>query len=354
MKEFKVNQKYRTSDRKVVQIISRYDNIMTLDNYNKPQLETFYKVKILSKNVDILISQTNLEKHPISPYIPCVVYNNGYIGKASNKKNTKVYKIWKQMLERCYDPNDITYPYIGAMGTTVSDRWKCFEYFLYDLRFIEGYSDDMLKDNKVYILDILDKQFNIPPNKRVYYANAVTIKKFIKSDVCKYINDRKSGNTPKYPCNFNILSNALYINGPNTNISIDQYGRPVRILSNKNRLHNKPINNNIINTNINMKESDYKPLQNINNTENNNNHTKINKFESNINKEDLDFNKKDTHNKYDRLNYPPKIKEYDLVIKNGRAILNEYPNIYGMTMHNSVYNGVLNPVYKTMCTYVKK
>jgi hypothetical protein len=47
---------------------------------------------------------------------------------------TRTHRIWCAMRERCYDPKRASYPYYGAIGVTVCDRWKnSFEEFLKDM-----------------------------------------------------------------------------------------------------------------------------------------------------------------------------------------------------------------------------
>ena len=37
--------------------------------------------------------------------------------------DTKTYKIWVQMKQRCYNPNSKDYPYYGGRGIRVCKRW---------------------------------------------------------------------------------------------------------------------------------------------------------------------------------------------------------------------------------------
>lgn len=51
---------------------------------------------------------------------------------------TRTYKTWRSMLERCLDTNSKTYPIYGGVGITVCDRWVVprggsFENFLEDM-----------------------------------------------------------------------------------------------------------------------------------------------------------------------------------------------------------------------------
>jgi len=50
------------------------------------------------------------------------------------KSRTDEYGIWGGMIDRCYNPDGVNYPYWGARGITVCDRWRdSFEAFLEDM-----------------------------------------------------------------------------------------------------------------------------------------------------------------------------------------------------------------------------
>ena len=87
------------------------------------------------------------------------VYNTGYIGEgiykpSLNGKNTKVYQVWVDMLERCYHtPCQLRQPtYIGC---TVVEEWHNFQNFAqwFTDNYIEKYQLDkdlLFSGNKVY------------------------------------------------------------------------------------------------------------------------------------------------------------------------------------------------------------
>lgn len=61
---------------------------------------------------------------------------------------TTEYVIWRRMRLRCNDPKDAKYPWYGAKGVTVCDRWSSFENFLSDMgpRPSLGHSIDRFPD----------------------------------------------------------------------------------------------------------------------------------------------------------------------------------------------------------------
>jgi len=55
-------------------------------------------------------------------------------GGATDGQLTREYRSWRDMQERCYNPNKRNYRWYGALGVTVCDRWrKNFPAFLADM-----------------------------------------------------------------------------------------------------------------------------------------------------------------------------------------------------------------------------
>lgn len=46
---------------------------------------------------------------------------------------TKTYSCWKQMLQRCSNPRNPSFPNYGGRGITVCERWQLFSGFLADM-----------------------------------------------------------------------------------------------------------------------------------------------------------------------------------------------------------------------------
>ena len=106
-----------------------------------------------------------------NPYFPSV-FGVGCLGEGdfktgTNGKHTKEYRLWKSMLERCYNDKSLEKRPTYA-NVTVCERWLCFANFLEDLPLIENYelwknSEEMMSldkdlkqvgvENKVYSLD---------------------------------------------------------------------------------------------------------------------------------------------------------------------------------------------------------
>lgn len=54
-------------------------------------------------------------------------------GEAGDGRETAEYRIWHSMRQRCSNPRDKGYPYWGARGITVCDRWNDYVRFVADM-----------------------------------------------------------------------------------------------------------------------------------------------------------------------------------------------------------------------------
>lgn len=69
-------------------------------------------------------------KNPYRRQICCIGYKGvGEYLTSVNGKNTKCWRVWSNMIKRCYDKNDKSYSNYGAKGITVCDSWHNFQNF---------------------------------------------------------------------------------------------------------------------------------------------------------------------------------------------------------------------------------
>lgn len=61
------------------------------------------------------------------------------------KRGTRIYSIWRNMKDRCFNKNEKAYPRYGGRGITVCEEWKEFLQF-YDWSMSHGYADDLTLD----------------------------------------------------------------------------------------------------------------------------------------------------------------------------------------------------------------
>ena len=74
------------------------------------------------------------------------VSNVGIVGNpvqygydSNNKTHIRIFKLWKNTVQSCYDINNQKYYLNGGRGITVCDRWLRFDNFFYDFTHMENY-----------------------------------------------------------------------------------------------------------------------------------------------------------------------------------------------------------------------
>lgn len=96
--------------------------------------------------------------------------------------DTRLYAIYKHMICRCYNENDIRYDRYGGRGIAVSDEWSNFENFMvwaYDNGYNDDLSIDRIDTNGNYSPDNCRwatkiEQANNKSNNRTYTFNGET------------------------------------------------------------------------------------------------------------------------------------------------------------------------------------
>jgi hypothetical protein len=64
------------------------------------------------------------------------------ISKTHGMEGTRIYRIWRGMILRCYNPSQTRYPLYGGRGITVCDEWRnSFEAF-YEWAMAHGYNPE--------------------------------------------------------------------------------------------------------------------------------------------------------------------------------------------------------------------
>lgn len=131
-----------------------------------------YKIEFLDYPyiTHVTISNLKTKNGLYNPFYPSVA-NIGYIGNASKSINKKIYDIWRHMIGRCYSINNKDYCRYGAKGITVEKRWHCFEYFLEDVKLIDGWSKTLFDEGKI-TLDKDKKQIHL--KEKIYSKEMCT------------------------------------------------------------------------------------------------------------------------------------------------------------------------------------
>lgn len=84
--------------------------------------------------------------------------------RTHGKRRSRLYNVWSNMKRRCYDEQNISYPYYGGRGITVCDEWvgaDGFQHF-WDWSYANGYDETAPKGECT--LDRIDVNGNYEPS----------------------------------------------------------------------------------------------------------------------------------------------------------------------------------------------
>ena len=82
-------------------------------------------------------------------------------GFKHNLTNTKLYRVWNEMKQRCFNPNCSTYDSYGGRGISVCDEWKNDFMLFREWAISLGYQDDAQRG--VYTIERIDNNGNYCP-----------------------------------------------------------------------------------------------------------------------------------------------------------------------------------------------
>lgn len=151
-----------------------YGEVKVIEQHPDYAGRTVFTIQFKNTGSTTVVDPNNLRhlrfKDPFAPNIAGVGYfgntahNYGY----NKKEYGRVYAIWSQMLNRCYNQNNKDYPYYGGLGVTVCDRWHNFSNFFYDFIHMPNFEKWLNSPNNSYHLDKDIKQMGLPMNYRIY------------------------------------------------------------------------------------------------------------------------------------------------------------------------------------------
>lgn len=142
------------------------------------------------------------------------VYNVGYygVGKYTSRDNNgvqyKYYKVWKEMLNRCYNPNCHGYSTYGAKGVIVCDEWHNFQ------NYAEWYLTNCLDDSFHVDKDILSG------NSKIYSPETCCFVPRIINNVITIQRNKRTNLPPGIRLNYNKYEVSVTIHGTKTYIGL--------------------------------------------------------------------------------------------------------------------------------------
>ena len=176
--KYGVGKKFKTNEGYLVEVVEKINN-----GRRKIKFENGYET--MAKYYDIGEGRVK------NPYHPSV-YSVGYFGvgeyRASiNYKQTPEYRIWANVLKRCYDEkNQERCP--TYKGVTVCQEWHSFQ------NFAKWYNDNL---PKIYGVKFhLDKDLLQQAVKNKIYSPDTCV--FLPQEINKFLNNKQSSNTSGY------------------------------------------------------------------------------------------------------------------------------------------------------------
>lgn len=135
--------------------------IESKDTQKSDNKHTYYKIRFLESGYIDVVRSDSINKGLVKDKLSKSCCGVGMIGYINTREHWKEYKIWENMLYRCYCVKDKSYQYYGGKGVTVCDRWHRFDFFFEDMPKISGFDDELFRQGKLR----LDKDILSTENK---------------------------------------------------------------------------------------------------------------------------------------------------------------------------------------------
>ena len=137
--------------------------VIDKDKNKSDYKHTYYKIKFLESGYEDSVRSDSIEKGLVKDNLSKSCCGIGMIGYINTREHWKEYKIWENMIYRCYCKSDKSYKFYGQKGVTVCERWLRFDYFFQDIITLNGYDAQLFAENKLR----LDKDI-LSVNEKIY------------------------------------------------------------------------------------------------------------------------------------------------------------------------------------------
>lgn len=119
----------------------------------------YYHIRFLKSGYRDSVRSDSIKKGLVKDNLTESCCGVGKVGYINTRQHFKEYKIWENMIYRCYSPSDKSYKYYGAKGVTVCKRWHRFDQFFEDMFNIPGFDINLFQQNKLRLdKDILSSE----------------------------------------------------------------------------------------------------------------------------------------------------------------------------------------------------
>lgn len=155
-----------------------YGEIYNSDNFGKfipieyiGTEKDLVKIKFLNTGSEKIVSSNALVhgkvKDQYAPTVAGIGYLGSFNGKVTDPLNIIFYRVWNDMINRCYNILDKDYSIYGKCGITVDPSWLNFGNFFEDSKLLPGYSNKLAQPS-MYCLDKDYLQMDVPKCNRIY------------------------------------------------------------------------------------------------------------------------------------------------------------------------------------------
>lgn len=137
--------------------------VLEKDKDKSDNKHTYYKIRFIDSGYEDSVRSDSIKKGLVKDNLSRSCCNIGMIGYINTREHWKEYKIWENMIYRCYCKSDKSYRFYGERGVTVCERWLRFDYFFKDIPTLNGYNEKLFFENKLK----LDKDI-LSVNNKIY------------------------------------------------------------------------------------------------------------------------------------------------------------------------------------------
>lgn len=122
------------------------------------QKHTYYKIQFLKSGYINILRSDDINKGCVKDKLSKACRGVGSIGYINTREYFHEYKIWSNMIDRCYNTSSKSYKYYGAKGVRVCERWHRFDYFVEDIRKLPGFDENLFNTRDLKLdKDLLSK-----------------------------------------------------------------------------------------------------------------------------------------------------------------------------------------------------
>lgn len=128
----------------------------------------YWRVQFTNTGYCTVAAMTDIKRGRVKDRLARSVAGVGYYGagEITYRSTSRMYRVWHNMINRCYNPKSTEWKHYGACGVTVCDRWHCFLDFAHDVPSIPGYDEELFESNSLH----LDKDFKQWKNQSKQYG----------------------------------------------------------------------------------------------------------------------------------------------------------------------------------------